>query len=360
MKNETPKYLMIGSELKEKILSGEITGTLPSMRELMKQYGVSHLTVLRAFRDLSEAGIIEGKHKSAYCVRNARTPERNLLVCLIRPPKAVNEDDNFAADLAGGIFQAASTQRLNVFLPLQDAGVRFVGVPDSALEELALELCPYRQKICGLILDAGITDEQIAKYILPLAGELPVVIAGRLSKLPVKTLVIPTKAGCCELARVISGKYERYILCEKSMNTDYRTDHCELIAEELKKAGHSPKDIEIIPDIFSSIEGNDDLIATLFSELKKRKKTLIFASSSFAARYISDHLAKKGFLSGKDYSLASFDGKHSAYFRTPKIASVRVSGFELGSRAVELLREGDAVGRTYTIGYRVDTNETLI
>lgn len=357
---EATKYLLIEQELKEKILSGEITGNLPSMRELMKHYGVSHLTVLRAFKDLSEAGIIEGKHKSAYCVKNARTPEPNLLVCLIRPPKPVNEDDNFAADLAGGIFHAASTRRLNVFLPLQDAGVRFAGVPDSALEELALELCPYRQKLCGLILDASITDEQIAKYILPLAGGLPVILVGRASGQPVKTLVIPTEAGCRELARVISGKYERYILCEKSMNTDYRTDHCGLIAEELKQAGHSPEMIEFIPEIFSSIEGNEILIAKLLSELKKKKKTLIFASSAFAARFISDSLKKKGFIAGKDYSLASFDGKHSAYFRNPRIASVLISGFELGSRAVEILGESDNTVRIHTIGYRVDTNETLI
>ena len=65
---EATKYLLIEQKLKEKILTGEITGTLPSMRELMKQYGVSHLTILRAFKDLSEAGIIEGKHTSAYCV----------------------------------------------------------------------------------------------------------------------------------------------------------------------------------------------------------------------------------------------------------------------------------------------------
>lgn len=63
---------------------------------------------------------------------------------------------------------------------------------------------------------------------------------------------------------------------------------------------------------------------------------------------IADHLSEQGLIAGQDYRLCSFDGKISSTMHRPQITSVRISGLELGEKAVELLLSETPLRRIYT------------
>lgn len=58
--SELPIYAQIKEQLKEQILNGQIPegSTLPSIRQLAKEVGVSVITTTRAYSDLEEEGFI--------------------------------------------------------------------------------------------------------------------------------------------------------------------------------------------------------------------------------------------------------------------------------------------------------------
>lgn len=58
--SDLPIYEQIEEQIKEQILSGEIAEgeTLPSIRKLAKETGVSVITTTRAYSDLTEQGFI--------------------------------------------------------------------------------------------------------------------------------------------------------------------------------------------------------------------------------------------------------------------------------------------------------------
>lgn len=53
-----PLYLQLAGILRAQILGGQLTGKLPSARELAEQYNVSHRTSESALRVLREEGLI--------------------------------------------------------------------------------------------------------------------------------------------------------------------------------------------------------------------------------------------------------------------------------------------------------------
>ena len=59
-RSELPIYGQIKEQIKEQILSGQIPEgtTLPSIRQLAKEVGVSVITTTRAYNDLEEEGFI--------------------------------------------------------------------------------------------------------------------------------------------------------------------------------------------------------------------------------------------------------------------------------------------------------------
>ncbi len=51
-----PLYAQVAALLRARILSGEITGRLPSLKTISQEYGVSHVTAEHAMRLLRDEG----------------------------------------------------------------------------------------------------------------------------------------------------------------------------------------------------------------------------------------------------------------------------------------------------------------
>ena len=82
--SELPIYAQIKEQLKEQILNGQIPegSTLPSIRQLAKEVGVSVITTTRAYSDLEAEGFIatmQGKGSVVLSKDNSMVRERYLM-----------------------------------------------------------------------------------------------------------------------------------------------------------------------------------------------------------------------------------------------------------------------------------------
>lgn len=82
--SELPIYAQIREQLKEQILNGQITegSTLPSIRQLAKEVGVSVITTTRAYSELEAEGFIatmQGKGSVVLSTDNSLLREQALL-----------------------------------------------------------------------------------------------------------------------------------------------------------------------------------------------------------------------------------------------------------------------------------------
>jgi len=351
------KFMKIYESLRDKIISGEIRHDLPSMRELAETYGVSHITILRVFQELVRNGLIEGKNKALYTVRTRSETARNILISLLRPGRALNNLDNFAAEVLLGVSNAAHARRMNLLTPSQCRAIFFGHATDSALMELAIELHPLLPYTAGIILDAAVSEEQIEKYIRPL--NRTIIIAGRASKLPVRTVSFPTDRACREMAELAArSSYDRFILCESARNSDYRSDHAAIWKKILLDRGRSPETVFETPPVLQNQEADQTIADHLAADLKSGGRGLILASSSSGGRFLADALAERGLVAGKHFGLITFDGKASVRSRTPRLTTFRVSGEALGALAVDALLDASP-RREYEADFRIEWNETF-
>ena len=82
--SELPIYAQIKEQLKEQILNGQIPegSTLPSIRQLAKEVGVSVITTTRAYSDLEAEGFIatmQGKGSVVRSKDNSMVREQYLM-----------------------------------------------------------------------------------------------------------------------------------------------------------------------------------------------------------------------------------------------------------------------------------------
>jgi DNA-binding GntR family transcriptional regulator len=54
----TPIWEQVAAVLRQRIASGQITGRLPSERDLQQEFGVAPMTTRRAMRALAEEGLV--------------------------------------------------------------------------------------------------------------------------------------------------------------------------------------------------------------------------------------------------------------------------------------------------------------
>jgi DNA-binding GntR family transcriptional regulator len=94
---ETPLYLQVADELRARIESGELPpGTrLPSVADLIRQYGGSNSVASGAYKLLVDEGLVVSRHGAGHYVRRHDTPD-----LLVRRHRKRSEDSPFAEGAA--------------------------------------------------------------------------------------------------------------------------------------------------------------------------------------------------------------------------------------------------------------------
>lgn len=97
MSTEPPLYLRVADELRARIESGELLpGTrLPSIAELIKEYGGSNSVATGAYKVLVDDGLVVSRHGAGHYVRGRETPD-----LLVRQHRRRSEDSPFAQGAA--------------------------------------------------------------------------------------------------------------------------------------------------------------------------------------------------------------------------------------------------------------------
>ncbi|MEV0183798.1 GntR family transcriptional regulator [Streptomyces sp. NPDC050625] len=97
MSTEPPLYLRVADELRARIESGELPpgARLPSIAELIKEYGGSNSVASGAYKVLVDDGLVVSRHGAGHYVRSTETPE-----LLVRRHKRRSEDSPFAEGAA--------------------------------------------------------------------------------------------------------------------------------------------------------------------------------------------------------------------------------------------------------------------
>ncbi|MEU5664774.1 GntR family transcriptional regulator [Streptomyces longwoodensis] len=97
MTAETPRYLQVAEQIRGRIESGDLQpgDRLPSVSEIMAEWGGSSSLATAAYRVLVDEGLVVSRHGAGHYVRSQETPE-----LLIRQHRRRTEDSPFALGAA--------------------------------------------------------------------------------------------------------------------------------------------------------------------------------------------------------------------------------------------------------------------
>ena len=362
----TPVYKTITDDILKAIDSGRLKpgDRIASIRELCDRYGVSQITVLRVFKELVRADKIVRHEGTGYFVKAAEKTDRsgNTLILACRSPKQVSEDDNFILRMTEGIHTHALEKGFNLFIPRTVATVRGTVIDAAHMENLLRDIQEVPHP-AGIIFDMLYPDEMIAKYILPNLDGLPCVIAGRRSKLPVRTVSLPFEK-CADDAAMLalkSGAKEFFIYEQGSNPWGGNRILCSRLREQLIRNGIPSKMIHYREKILMSPQRDSELIAELGEKiLGSKHKILVFSSSDYFTKVIMVRLHESCRF-GSRASLITFGGFEFIRKYDPPVTSLVPDARRIGVLAVEQILKNDmaAYSADLMTDYKIELNGTL-
>lgn len=362
----TPVYKTITDDLLKAIDSGRLKpgDRIASIRELCDRYGVSQITVLRVFKELVQADRIVRHEGTGYFVKDPEKMDRsgNTLILACRSPRAISEHDNFILRLSEGIHTHALEKGFNLFVPKTVATVRGHEIDDAHMENLLRDIQEVPHP-AGIIFDMLYPDVMIEKHILPKIGKLPCVIAGRPSRLPIRTVSLPFEKAADDAAMlaVKSGAGEFFIYAYNHNPWGIDEALCRRFRDNLIHTGVSPKQIHYRDDVLQTMQRDLELTAELKAKiLQSKHKVLAFSSSDFFSKWIMTKLhAECRF--GSRAALISFGGFEMMMKNDPPVTCIVPDARQIGVLAVEQILKNDmaAYSENLTTDCRIELNATL-
>lgn len=355
------KYIGVIEDLKTKIASGKLApgDRIVSIREMCDAYDVSSIVALRVFRELSDQGLIEKRDGEGYYV----LPEdgdnhADKIVCAFRPLRDMSLTDNFGNRIIFGIMESALSNHKHVVFPESCMRLRNRIPTDEDVKILADEVFSI-PGIAGIVLDMRIPDESIRRHILPRAGRIPVVVAGRSAKAPVKASFFPMEeigADVAKLARRSSAAVFLLFPASEATFSDIRL----LEHAFLKTLDADPAAVFTTREFTTVSREKDREVAKIAAKhiAAARGKAFVFCGADSMAGYFYDLMKEHGLTAPQDYILMGFGGFELSEVHTPKLATVALDQAAIGRNAVELAL-GGSMENSIAAPYAVKFNETF-
>lgn len=335
-------YEVICSDFKELIAQGKIhTGEkIPSLNQLCKDYKVSHITALRAMKELVADNILEARKGKGYFVkRDILSAQdkvfKNIIACITRASRATSLHDNYFNDINQAVQRECMARGFNTFYPkcnLIFSPYQHKKHDLKFFQEAYDSILELNSSVDGFMLDERIPDE----LILSLKAKInkPLVVIGRNTDSGVDAICPDNVGGARQAAELcLKMNYESFIVCINASSIQNIKDRTNSFIETLEKHDVANSNI-------TQIEYNIVPYETTFSLLEKamtNQKTLIFSPTDGFARWLCDEFVKKGVKPGKDIGILGFEGMGYTTMSAPHITTVDIQSAKIGQKAVEVL-----------------------
>ncbi|MBR2373796.1 MAG: GntR family transcriptional regulator [Lentisphaeria bacterium] len=358
-----PLYQKIAEHILRDIRSGMLKpgDRIPTVREMSEQYSVSAIVGLRVFKELSNSGLVEKHDGEGYFVSSidGNLRKGRNLVCLFRPMREECVDDNFGNHILSGIMNSAIESNYNFIMPSSVLCMKRDIPNDMAAKQMAYEAAEIPDK-AGILLDMRFSDQQISRYIVPIARGVPVVVVGRKSSVPgVKSSCMPFDEVEPQIATLAFRSGARFFFNFVTQEPYGRNTLVNQPFEErLIELGIGPETILETRNILRDAEGLVRVMEDMNVLIRKiaPQRSFCYCSDDHTAQVLFNGLAEKGLVGGKDYGLMGFGGLQMAFNNSPQIGTVVIPHDELGFNAVKLLelKQNEVV-----TSYSIQVNETL-
>ena len=356
---EAPAYKKICTELKGQIASGVLPpgSLLPTVKELRERYGVSHITILHALRELRAEGTVEAAGRRCAVPARSAFPELrtfSTVGVLTRSLWPFSVKDNYFNDINFGIDDECAVCNLaEVRLPPCRLLNAFPVIPLSTLEEIR-RACARLPEIDGFIFDERLPDETIAEILEE--RHLPAVVVNRRTALDIPA-VLPDNAGAVNLLVETARRFgcENFIFCRDSSDSPNGRERLEAFLA----AGVPPERRRIVNDVTAmTIQKALPEFFAAFDELKHTGRIMILAASDSYARELLNLSGNCQEFDKVPFSIAGIGNLGHARNFSPRICAVDTGSVQLGRLAVRTLCGGAACNVIHP-PIRLELGETL-
>lgn len=340
MISEICLYEKICDDIKALIASGKLKfrDKVPSVSDIREKYNVSHITALRAFKELVTDNYIDFVKGKGYFVTSNSTqtqPDlKNAFGCLIRPLWKYNLTDNYYNEIFCGLQREAQHRKLDLLQPHSTHYLDALPPRQEGFKEILDAALKMADNVDGFIIDDRIPDNVIEEIMAKTSK--PLVLLDRVSKLNIDTVTADNAGGSAQAAKMAIDKgFKNFIVCcDAGACLTYNVStRIESFIDTLNS--YDGISTEIVDSC--NIEPYEETLAKILNLLKiKNGSTAIYATAG-VARYICDNLDGKKFVMGKDVGIVCFEATGYAKLRKPYITSININTYELGEKAIEIL-----------------------
>ncbi len=341
MESSLCHYQKIGDDIRALVTSGKLLpgDKAPSVADLRRRYDISHITALRALRELSHAGLVRNVKGKGYFIsaEEDATPVRKGSVAnLLRVLRPTTLHDNYFNEINQGAQAAVLSRRLMlVHAPCCAYFDEHYPSPD-ALRDFASTMLRLAGEVDGFLVDERVPDSVLEELL----GKIrkPMVLVNRLSKLHVDT-VTPDNRGWAQetVPLLLRMGYERFVVCKGTAFSGNTVERVDAFVDALGENGVSPAAMAFVSGAYD--DPWESTTRSLRNAIGKpsRGKVLIFAPTDNLARSICDIAEELGIHPGKDTGVLGFEGMGYARLRPPKLATIEINAASIGAKAVAVL-----------------------
>lgn len=333
--NKMPLYRKIA----ETILSDIHTGLLapgmsvPSIREIHRIHGVSHVTAIHALEFLAHKGVVIRHKGQNYSVSRKFEIKNNMVKSLgaLFRHFSIRGAEEYYNELMSGAMREAAASGLGMFF--SPSAAEIIRIRQSDFSRLVAEAAAMAPAVIGFIADSRIPDETLSEIMKE--TRLPVVLTDRDTTLPIYSVVCDILPAYRTLMpTLLRLGYECFIGCESGSSYDSYRNRLQIQFYEEVAAKHPFRLIRDFSQI-SSTQMQTEIIAAVRSFGKRR--TVIFAPSDQNARAILIRMDEAGYKIPEFAGLVGFYGCRQATEYSPRLTSIHVKPELIGELASRLL-----------------------
>lgn len=333
-------YQKIVDEIKGQIQTGKIRpgDKIPTVEAIRAKYGVSHITGLRALKELALENFVELEKGKGYFAKDKREHRKpsvreGTIACLVRPLRATTPYDNYFNEINQGIQNECMRNFLHVLYPFCCQGLTENYSCLDVQRLLGDKIIELANHVDGFIIDERVDDKVISESLNKM--DKPMVLVNRTSRADVDTVSPDNVAGTKKAVDLcLKMRYDFFIACRNVNAVENNGPRTDAFIETLREQGISDKNLVEVDICAGPFE---ESLSAIESQPIDKRKALVFSPVDDFSRWLVDELVAKGVDVGNQIGVIGFGGTGHATLRAPHVATIDARPATLGREAVKVL-----------------------